>query len=203
MAESDSILQPVPELHLTKAQREAGEHAKSLLKDAKRLVAAYIESPTAETARELVDFGWLAVHDGADQEAKDKAQADRLAQPTESAAARIARQEEADQVHLQRILKREQEQKSLRDSLDRDRAKLEEDRKSFALEQKSFEDYRKRLSDTEGGQQFKKALATLEGQKPKEAKEVLQALIRENKTVLWGSMVKETIKRKRPSFDET
>jgi len=31
----------------------------------------------------------------------------------------------------------------------------------------------------------------------------IQALLRENKDVLWGSMLKETIKRKRPSFDET
>jgi uncharacterized protein (TIGR00288 family) len=33
--------------------------------------------------------------------------------------------------------------------------------------------------------------------------DAIQALIRENKDVLWGSMIKETIKRKRPSFDET
>jgi uncharacterized protein (TIGR00288 family) len=31
----------------------------------------------------------------------------------------------------------------------------------------------------------------------------IQALIRENKDVLWGSMLKQTIKRKRPQFDET
>ncbi|HVY60462.1 MAG TPA: NYN domain-containing protein, partial [Planctomycetota bacterium] len=33
--------------------------------------------------------------------------------------------------------------------------------------------------------------------------DAIQALVRENKDVLWGSMIKETIKRKRPSFDET
>ncbi len=33
--------------------------------------------------------------------------------------------------------------------------------------------------------------------------DALQALIRENKETLWGSMIKETIKRKRPSFDES
>ena len=32
--------------------------------------------------------------------------------------------------------------------------------------------------------------------------EAVQALQRENKEVLWGSMVKETMKRKRPSFNE-
>ncbi|MEM7050249.1 MAG: OST-HTH/LOTUS domain-containing protein, partial [Acidobacteriota bacterium] len=30
----------------------------------------------------------------------------------------------------------------------------------------------------------------------------IQALIRENKDVLWGSMVKQTMQRKRPSFNE-
>jgi len=33
--------------------------------------------------------------------------------------------------------------------------------------------------------------------------ESLQALRRENKEILWGSMVKDTIKRKKPSFNET
>ena len=32
--------------------------------------------------------------------------------------------------------------------------------------------------------------------------EAIQALIRENKDVLWGSMVKQTMQRKRPSFNE-
>ena len=31
----------------------------------------------------------------------------------------------------------------------------------------------------------------------------IHALVRENKDVLWGSMLKQTIKRKRPQFDET
>ena len=33
--------------------------------------------------------------------------------------------------------------------------------------------------------------------------DAIQALVRENKEVLWGSMIKETMKRKRPSFDES
>ena len=33
--------------------------------------------------------------------------------------------------------------------------------------------------------------------------DAIEALVRENKEVLWGSMIKEAIKRKRPSFDET
>jgi hypothetical protein len=43
---------------------------------------------------------------------------------------------------------------------------------------------------------------------PKEAEafglliESILALIRENKTILWGSMIKQTMQRKRPSFSE-
>jgi len=33
--------------------------------------------------------------------------------------------------------------------------------------------------------------------------DAIQALLRENKEVLWSSLVKETMKRKRPSFDES
>jgi hypothetical protein len=118
----------------------------------------------------------------AEQRDREAAEAQRLAQPPESAATRIARQEEAEQVHLQRVLRREQEQKALRDSLDRDRALLEEQRRAFAAEKKAFEDYRRRLADTEGQEQFRRALVTLEGQKPRDAKEVLHALIRESRT---------------------
>jgi hypothetical protein len=32
--------------------------------------------------------------------------------------------------------------------------------------------------------------------------ESIQALMRENKDVLWGSMIKQTMQRKRPSFSE-
>ncbi|MDX1382433.1 MAG: NYN domain-containing protein [Thermoanaerobaculia bacterium] len=32
--------------------------------------------------------------------------------------------------------------------------------------------------------------------------DAIQALVRENKTVLWGSMIKQTMQRKRPSFNE-
>ncbi|GBE14074.1 NYN domain protein [bacterium BMS3Abin14] len=50
----------------------------------------------------------------------------------------------------------------------------------------------------------------LEASIPKQRKEVLQlladsiiALVRENKEILWSSMVKETMKRKKPAFSES
>jgi aminopeptidase C len=33
--------------------------------------------------------------------------------------------------------------------------------------------------------------------------DAIQALMRENKDVLWGSMIKQTMKRKKPSFNES
>jgi RNA polymerase primary sigma factor len=70
MAAGDDIFQPTPDLHLTKAQRDAGDNTKALLKDAKRLVATYNEAPTTDVFTELVDFSWKAVHNG-DQESRD------------------------------------------------------------------------------------------------------------------------------------
>ena len=33
--------------------------------------------------------------------------------------------------------------------------------------------------------------------------DAIRALVREDKDVLWGSMIKQTMKRKRPGFDES
>ncbi|CAN5246250.1 hypothetical protein BH24CHL7_BH24CHL7_10990 [soil metagenome] len=70
-AEQDGLLQPTPDLHLTKAQRGAeGEQAKHWLKDAKVLVAEYNAAPDAEKFTNLVDFAFRAVHN-TDLESRD------------------------------------------------------------------------------------------------------------------------------------
>jgi RNA polymerase primary sigma factor len=64
-AAQDGILQPTPDLHLTKAQRAAeGDTAKQWLKEAKQLVAEYNEKPDADKFLELVDFAFRAIHSG-------------------------------------------------------------------------------------------------------------------------------------------
>jgi RNA polymerase primary sigma factor len=71
MAESDGVLQPSPDLHLTRAQRAtSSDDVKALLRDAKRLVAAHDEAPTTASFTALVDFAYTAVHNG-NQEARD------------------------------------------------------------------------------------------------------------------------------------
>jgi RNA polymerase primary sigma factor len=60
-----------PDFHLTGAQRTAvGEGAKSLLKEAKRQLAAYEATPDAVTVAVLVDFSYMSVHNG-DEESRD------------------------------------------------------------------------------------------------------------------------------------
>ncbi|CAN5702209.1 hypothetical protein BH23CHL7_BH23CHL7_18220 [soil metagenome] len=63
--EQDGVLQPVPDLHLTKAQRNSeGDVAKGWLKEAKVLVADYNGKPTADKFTELVDFAFRSIHSG-------------------------------------------------------------------------------------------------------------------------------------------
>jgi RNA polymerase primary sigma factor len=70
-AEQDGLLQPTPDMHLTKAQRGAeGETAKHWLKEAKVLVADYNAAPDAEKFTELVDFAFRATHN-TDLESRD------------------------------------------------------------------------------------------------------------------------------------
>jgi RNA polymerase primary sigma factor len=70
-AAQDGILQPTPDLHLVRAQRNAeGETAKHWLKEAKVLVHDYNEKPDTDKFLELVDFAFRATHSG-DPESHD------------------------------------------------------------------------------------------------------------------------------------
>ncbi len=71
MAEADGFIRPAPDLHLTGAQRSAeSQHAKSVLRIAKKQIAAYDAAPAMERFTELVDFAWVSVHNG-DHECRD------------------------------------------------------------------------------------------------------------------------------------
>lgn len=114
------------------------------------------------------------------QAAEEKKSADekaRMAIPPETAAEKIAAQKQEDEQSLQAIQRKQQELESLRASLMSELAKLEGREKQLAAEKAAFAGERARIADTEGAKHFKDALATLEGQKPKDAKQVLKALI--------------------------
>ena len=62
-AEGDGLLQPTPDMHLVKAQRNAeSDTTKHWLKDAKVLVHDYNEKPDVEKFTELTDFAFRALH---------------------------------------------------------------------------------------------------------------------------------------------
>jgi RNA polymerase primary sigma factor len=60
-----NLLVPSPDFHLIKAGRDAqSEGTKELLKEGKKLVAAYNAAPKADTFIPLLDWAFLAVHNG-------------------------------------------------------------------------------------------------------------------------------------------
>ena len=70
-AQKDGLLVASPELKLTGAQRASNEEAvKALLKDAKKELADYEESPDAARFMQLVDFSYMSVHNG-NQDCRD------------------------------------------------------------------------------------------------------------------------------------
>ena len=70
-AEQDGLIQPTPDFHLVKAQRETpGEATKGLLKQAKVAVAQFNAAPDAAKFLELVDFAYTSTHNG-DLESRD------------------------------------------------------------------------------------------------------------------------------------
>jgi len=69
-AEQDGLLQPPPDLHLTRAQKDAPEATHALLRQAKHLVTEYTKTPDATHFTELVDWSYMAVHNG-DLESRD------------------------------------------------------------------------------------------------------------------------------------
>jgi RNA polymerase primary sigma factor len=62
---ASDLLVPTPDFHLVKAGRDAqSDGTKERLKEAKKLVHAYNEAPSAETYLPLLDWSFLAVHNG-------------------------------------------------------------------------------------------------------------------------------------------
>ncbi len=59
------LYQPHPDFHLVKAARDAqSEGTKELLKEAKKLLATYADAPKADTFIPILDWAFLATHNG-------------------------------------------------------------------------------------------------------------------------------------------
>ncbi len=107
----------------------------------------------------------------------EQAQAAKMAEPPITAAEKIAEQQFKDDQRLQVLLRQQQEIENLRTGLMQQIAKLDEREKKLESDRKAFAAERKKIAETDGDKQFKVALSTLEGQKPKDAKQVLRAML--------------------------
>ncbi len=112
---------------------------------------------------------------------EERKEAERAAEPPVTASEKIAEQQFRDEQRAQLVQRQQQELENLRSSLMSQLAKLEEREKKLEAEKKSFDADRKRIAALDQDKQFKLALATLEGQKPKDAKSVLKAIIDQQK----------------------
>jgi len=112
-------------------------------------------------------------------EAEQKAAAEkaRQEQPPLSAADALALKLEIGKADQERVESLKREVQILRETLQRERSQLEADQTGLRKEREEFERARKAVAETEGNAQFKKALGTLEGLKPDQAKTALQQLI--------------------------
>ena len=84
---------------------------------------------------------------------------------------------EVTQVDMARLERMKREVEDLQNTLRTERKGLADDRVALENEKAEFEAMRKRLQELEGGIQFQKALATISGMEPKDAKSVLTSLL--------------------------
>lgn len=110
-------------------------------------------------------------------EAEDKAKQAKLAEPPITSGEKIAEEQLRDEQRQQVIQRQQQELENLRTSLLAQLAKLEEREKKLDADRKAFDVERKRIAAMESDKQFKLALGTLENQKPKDAKQMMSALL--------------------------
>jgi hypothetical protein len=108
---------------------------------------------------------------------EEKARSDKMAEPPATAAERIAEGQFRDEQKTQTILRLQQDLETIRGNVARQMADLEAREKRLVAERTAFEAERRAIVERETGEQFKAALATLEGQKPKDAKAMLRAII--------------------------
>lgn len=111
------------------------------------------------------------------QKEADAAAAEKMAIPPSTAAEKIADQQLKDDQRSQMLLRQQQIVENMQASVMLQLAKLEEREKKLEEDRRAFAAERKKIAETEGDKQFQVALTTLEGQKAKDAKKVLRALL--------------------------
>ena len=117
----------------------------------------------------------------ANAEKDDAAKAAKMAEPPVSAEERIKGQQEAAEVKRQTTQRLDSDLKSLRTFLVRENDRLQKWENDLRGKQAAFEAEQKKIRETTGSDQFKKAMATLAGVKPKEAQSILAELLAQKK----------------------
>ncbi len=113
----------------------------------------------------------------AKQKDVDTAAAEKMAIPPTTAAEKISEQQLKDDQRSQMLLRQQQIVENMQASVMLQLSKLEEREKKLEEDRRAFAAERKKIAETDGDKQFQVALTTLEGQKAKDAKQVLRALL--------------------------
>ena len=123
-----------------------------------------------------------AAEDEAKRKQAEEAQAKKMAVPPTTASEQITEQRLKDDQQSQLLLRQQQDLDNLRASLMSNLAKLEEREKKLADDKKAFARERQRVAEIEGDKHFQVALSTLEGQKPKDAEQVMKAMLEQRQS---------------------
>jgi len=97
--------------------------------------------------------------------------------PPVTSSEALALRLELSEFDRQRIERLKREVEDLQSTLRRERLVLERERAAFEEERAGFDAMRTRLSEQEGDEQFRKALVSIEGMKPDDARATLQTLL--------------------------
>jgi hypothetical protein len=120
-----------------------------------------------------------------EEEAKTKAEADakiakddaKIGTPPVAASDSLDLKLQQSQIDITRLESLKREVQILQETLGRQKARLDDDRRNLEKEKLDFHQARDVVAKAESDTQFKKALATLEGLKADKAKTTLQTLI--------------------------
>lgn len=144
-----------------------------------RLNAERVQAIRAMVSRTVADEA--AEKAAAEKKAQDDAEAAKLAAAASilpvRATEKIEQLREGAEIELQNKLRLANELRLLQEFLVRENERLVTLERDLKAREESFAEERKRIDDTEGAEQFKKALATLGGVKAKEAQTMLSELI--------------------------
>lgn len=100
-----------------------------------------------------------------------------MAIPPDAAAMVVHRRQTEERVEAQHLLRLRAQVQSLLRTLEREQARIEAERSAILAEREAFERFRRRLEEIDGAEQFRKSVVTLEQQRPRDAREILRALL--------------------------